>query len=172
MKKKDLKKLALLGITGVAVVSQGSLLADVSTNMNANTTLAHSCGGQGKCSGHSSPKGSGVIADADDYSRGTSSTAQTMTEDQLRSQLNSTSKEEFDRLDREGKRTALKLASRSCKGNNDCKGQNSCKTSEHSCAGKGSCAGTSACNFKDKNAAVKVAKQLQDKRGQTNSGSY
>ena len=93
-----------------------------------------------------------------------------VTEDQLINQLNEQSKSTFKSLSPEGKALALKLASQSCKGNNECKGLNSCKSDKNSCAGQGSCAGQSSCAFKDKNTAVKVAaKKLADKRAILNS---
>lgn len=171
MKKNDLKKLALLGIAGGVLMTQGTVQANETHNqINISSLIAHSCGPT-SCSHKGGSSGSRMIAEADESTR--TSAAELMTDDQLRSQLNEQGKQTFDSLNSEGKKMAIKLASRTCKGTNDCKGQNSCKTDEHSCAGKGSCAGTSACAFKDKNAAVKVAAQKQaDKRNQTNSGSY
>ncbi|BBI17893.1 hypothetical protein [Neochlamydia sp. S13] len=177
MNKKDLKKLALLGITGgVMMASQGSVYADTSDHLATPGVLMASGCGAGTCGNQGKPSSglnreSRIIAEADESLKSSSST-QLMTEDQLKSQLNEQGKENYNSLNAEGKALAQKLASRTCKGNNDCKGLNSCKTEEHSCAGKGSCAGSSACNFKDKNLAIKVAAQKQaEKRAQTNQGS-
>jgi len=173
MKKRDLKKLALLGIAGAAMMaSQGAVYAD-NNGMMSGTILAGGCGSHGCNHDQGTSKRSGFIAEADNYSRGTTAAGQLMTEDQLKGQLNEQGKEQFNRLNPEGKSLALKLASQACKGNNECKGLGSCKTAEHSCAGKNSCAGTSACKFSDKNSAVKVAAQKQaERRSQANSGSY
>lgn len=195
MKKKDLKKLALLGLI---VASQGVVHADETTENEIMPDLKIAAGCGGGCShgaqkknyqgcsskrqgcssmGHSCGSSRGFVADADENAKDENAkydnSGQLMTEDQLMSQLNEQSKQMYRSMDPEGKALAIKLASRSCKGTNDCKGQGSCKTSDHSCAGKNSCAGTSKCSFKDKNLAVKVAYQKQsEKRMQTNSGSY
>lgn len=171
--KKDLKKLALLGIAGGVMFAQGPIHADnLHTLVQPGTLMAGGCGSSchstsGGTSGHQKSSRN-IIAEAD---VNTNATTQLMTEDQLKSLLNEQGKQTYNSLDAEGKAQALKLASRSCKGTNDCKGQNSCKTENNSCAGKGNCAGTSACSFKDKNMAVKVAAQNQAaKRDQANSG--
>lgn len=178
MKKKDLKKLALFGITGgLMVASQGTVKADAPEGENSSDVLtglmaascgSHTCSSYGGCG---NTRG-GIIADADEDTKSDDS-GQVMTEDQLMSQLNDQGKQMYKSLNPEGKAMAIKLASRSCKGTNACKGQNSCKSSMNSCAGKGSCAGTSQCSFKDKNLAVKVAAQHQaEKRANTNTGMY
>jgi hypothetical protein len=83
----------------------------------------------------------------------------------LMSQLNSQGRALFQSLSPEGKALALRLASQTCKGQNECKGLNSCKGGDNSCAGEGSCAGTSPSAFTDKNQAVKVAaKKMAEKR--------
>lgn len=105
-----------------------------------------------------------------DEQRGGSHTASQLTEDELVSKLNDQGKAMFRSLSPEGKALALKLASQSCKGQNECKGLNSCKTDKNSCAGNGGCAGKSACSFKDKNTAVKVAaKKMAEKRALLNN---
>jgi hypothetical protein len=172
-KKTELKKLALLGLAGgVILSSQAVVFADDSeSNDDKGTLLAAGCGAKG-CAHNTPSKGNNntnknFIADADESFNTNSS--QLMTEQQLKGQLNEQGKQQYNSLSPEGKATAVKLASRSCKGTNDCKGQG---INPSSCAGKNSCAGTSACNFKDKNEAVKAAAESQaQKRAQTN-GSY
>lgn len=181
MKKKDLKKMALLGLAGgVMMTTQGTVQADESgagPEELPGLMAAKSCGSG--CGGHYHGCGQGqgsngqqrMIADADEYTKDNS--GQLMTEDQLMSQLNEQGKQLYKSLNPEGKALAIKLASRSCKGTNDCKGLGACAGNDHSCAGKNSCSGTSKCSFKDKNAAVKVAAQKQaEKRNGINRGSY
>jgi hypothetical protein len=92
-----------------------------------------------------------------------------MTESELLSQLNEEGKGIYHGLDAQGKALALKLASQTCKGQNECKGLNSCAGEHNSCAGRGSCAGTSPKPFTDKNTAVKVAAmKMAEKRARTN----
>jgi hypothetical protein len=93
-----------------------------------------------------------------------------LTEAELLSKLNAEGKAAYQGLDTEGKSLALKLASQSCKGQNDCKGLNSCKAKTNSCAGEGSCKGTSPGAFTDKNDAVKAAQKMAKKRAGLNSG--
>lgn len=100
---------------------------------------------------------------------GTQVAGKTITEEELKRQLNEAGRAMFNSLSPEGKALALKLASQSCKGQNDCKGLASCATSDHSCAGKNSCAGTTKGPFTDKNTAVKVAAQkMAEKRASMN----
>lgn len=140
MKKTiDLKKIALMGITGGVLIAQSQVEAAYNANQSYTT-------------------------DAVDTSM-QKSASKTMTEQDLLSQLNAEGKATYQGLDKEGKALALKLANQSCKGQNECKGLNSCKTEDNSCAGKGSCKGTSPGPFKDKNAAVKAAaKHMAEKR--------
>jgi hypothetical protein len=196
MDKKDLKKLALLGIAGALIASPGPVKADEASTEIVSGMLAGGCGGSSglhSCSSRnscqSSMGGSGCahrngcggstsrddLAEADENPM--KDTGQMMTEDQLMSQLNEQGKQMYNNLNPEGKAMAIKLASGACKGQNDCKGQGSCKTADHACAGKNSCAGKSQCSFKDKNLAVKVAAQLQATKraqasGASSSGSY
>ncbi len=196
MKKRDLKKLALLGIAGGAIVaSQGALKAETEGDDSSNSNylsgliaagcgqrpggVTHSCGqnpGNHSCGQRPDNHSCGnqsrdYLADSDDSTR--SSSGQMMTEDQLMSQLNEHGKQMYRGMNPEGKALAIKLASRSCKNTNDCKGENSCKTDKNSCAGQGACAAMSKCSFKDKNLAVKVAAQKQaQKRAQTSMGTY
>lgn len=209
MKKNDLKKMALMGITGgIMLASQGAFANEAA--QNTILLAGHGCGGgscgshgagstkysgQG-CGGHSGSYGNthgcssyhesgscgarngyrGDIAESDVVvppthpSTAPSTTdkpaGQLMSEQELNSQLSNEGKFLFSRLSPEGKSLAIKLASASCKGQNDCKGLGSCKTNEHACAGLNGCKGQSQCAFKDKNKAVKVAAmRMAEKRG-------
>ena len=171
----DLKKMALLGVTaGVMMTSPGAVFAashDIQENMG--TLLAGGCGG-GKCSSknndNSSNKRNNIIADNTSYN---GNNAQLMTEDQLKSQLDSQGKERYENLSPEGKAEAIRIGSQSCKGQNSCKGTGGCKTAQHTCKGANSCAGQGGCAMKDKNDAVKLAEDKQAaKRNDLNGGSY
>lgn len=158
MKKRDLKKLAFLGIAG-AFSLQGHLNADVDNtdaeilkeifsaaskmdsandlDSNAPTVLSNLL-----AAGCGSKSCSHYIAEADEYSSYDSQQT-TMTEDQLRNQLSDRGREIFDRLSPRGKELALKLAT-----------------------------------IRDKDGAVKLASQLQNRMSSTGgsfpqtSGSY
>ncbi len=144
MKKKDFKKLALLGIAGALIASQGAAQADDQSDDNNNTEilagmLAAGCGAHGCSHSNSGPGSRGMIADADENTTMDGSSSQMLTEDQLMSQLNDQGKQMYNNLTPEGKSLALKLASKNA--------------------------------FRDKNMAVKIAAQKQA-RDQTNTGSY
>lgn len=172
MKKRDLKKLALLGITSGIVLSSQAILKADQGNSETNILsglIAESCGKRG-CN-HFSEIPTRYISDLEDNIK-YDNFAQLLTENQLLSQLNELSKQMYKNMTPEGKTLALKLASRSCQGNNECKGQNACMSEKNACYGRSSCKGTSKCTFKDKNLAIKVAAQQQaEKRAKTNSGS-
>jgi hypothetical protein len=88
-----------------------------------------------------------------------------MSEDDLLLELNKEGTETYNKLSPEGKALARKVASQRCNGTNECKGLNACKTDSNDCAGKGSCKGKSKCAFSDKNLAVKVvAEKMAAKR--------
>jgi hypothetical protein len=151
MKKKiNLKKIALMGMAGGALMAQSQ--ADAAQQQNNNSYRGNSS----------------YTADGLDTSVQNSSN-KALSERDFLSQLNSEGKSTYQSLNKEGKELALKLASQSCKGQNACKGLNSCKTKDNACAGKGGCQGTSKGPFTDKNAAVKVAaKHMAEKRSVIN----
>jgi hypothetical protein len=92
-------------------------------------------------------------------------TERQLTEDDLLLELNQNTADLYKSLSPEGQQLALKLASRSCNGNNDCAGTNACRTTNNLCAGQGKCKGLTKCAFSDKNLAVKVAaKKMAEKR--------
>lgn len=126
MKKRDLKKLALMGlISGLAI----------------------------QVPIHAADKSEAKSADNDyDGNRGYF----LMTEDDLLLELNNEGIATYNKLSDEGKALAREVASQRCNGMNKCEGLNACKTDDNECAGKGSCKGKSKCAFSDKNLAVKV----------------
>lgn len=140
MKRKDIKKLALLGIiSGLCTAS----LSEAATNKNDNADKENS---------------------ATDENEG----YYLMSEEELLTNLNSSTKKIYEGLSPEGKMLAREVASQRCNGTNKCKGLNACKTAKNDCAGKGRCKGTTKCAFADKNLAVKlVAKKMAEKRGET-----
>lgn len=171
-KKTDLKKLALLGITGgLMIAAQAHAntpvvpddLEGVFANQFAKEDECKSddgcagflvavndnkCGGPGGCGGKESPSDNGE-----------------MTEEELMSRLHSRGRATYNSLDEEGKALARRVASQKCSGGNECKGLNSCKGEENECAGHGDCKGQSGCEHKDKNQAVDVAaKKMAEKR--------
>ena len=108
-----------------------------------------------------------------DNGKAAATTAPAITESDLMSQLNIQGKSSYQALDASGKAMALKMASQSCKGQNECKGMNACKTPTNACAGKGSCANTAKGPFTDKNLAVKVAAmKMAEKRTKASSSKY
>jgi hypothetical protein len=136
------------------------------------------CGGQGSssqqgghgCGGRSATRGmnqDGEVAEAD--TNEAVSNPGRLSEQDLQNKLDAQGKANYQNLSPAGKAAALKMANQACKGQNECKGQNSCKSDTNSCAGQGGCKGTSNCSFKDKNAAVKNAAKMDQKRA--NSGN-
>lgn len=151
MQKHDLKKLALMGLTGGVLLSAQGVMADE----QASTTVAASYGANNGCGGANN----GSVP----------TQVKILTEDQLLLQLNDEGKRVYLSLDPKGKALALKMANQSCKGQNDCKGQGSCKNADNACAGQNACKGKSPEGFRDKNQAVKAAaKVMANKRGQAN----
>jgi hypothetical protein len=138
--------------SGSATPSQHGCNGKTSNPTSANTgKQAGGCNSRAGCGNHG---------------KNTKQTA--MTETELLPQLSEEGKKDFSSLTPQQKQKALKMASYSCKGQNECKGQNSCANEQHSCAGKGSCQGTTKGPFTDKNQAVKAAGQrMADKRQST-----
>jgi hypothetical protein len=113
MKSKDLKKLAILGIAGSLIMSQGAAQADEAGTDILPGLMAAGCGA-GSCGGYKGSKGSsprGEIADANDDRM--QSSGQMLTEDQLMSQLSVQGRQMYSDLTPEGKALALRLASQS-----------------------------------------------------------
>ncbi len=175
MKKSNLNKLAILGITsGIISLSQTTLHASLlpSEKYNMNLLLAeHKCSGPHGCPAETKSKNSAanyaLIAEKDkeDGNLG----YHEYTEDELLLELNDKGTALYNSLDAEGKALALIVASQRCNGTNTCSGLNACQTEKNKCAGQGACKGQSKCAFSDKNLAVKVvADKLAKKRAEAN----
>lgn len=147
-KNTNLKKIALMGIVGGALLGQ----------VNAAEPQNDYRGSQNNT--------------ADAMKSTMQNSNKIMTEQELLSKLNTEGKATYQNLSKEGRAMALQLANQSCKGQNGCKGMNSCKTKENACAGKGGCKGTSKGAFDDKNTAVKVAaEKMAQKRSTMMNGN-
>lgn len=133
MNKKEMKKLALLGLISGTMVCQGLHAADTNTKAAADTKAKS-------------------IEELNAQNVG----YHLYTEDELLLELNDEGAKLFNSLSPEGKKLALEVASSRCNGTNSCKGLNACQTANNSCAGQGSCKGTGKCAMADKNLAVKL----------------
>lgn len=189
IKKKDLKKLALLGLTSGLVVSPENGAADLLDDSNAGYVLAaatkHGCPGQNGC-----PAAKKKIVASRDVTATTDSKYKApdaakedskdsdpnagnlgyylMTEDELLIELNDEGVKKYKSLSPEGKKLALEVASMRCASTNACQGLNACKTEHNDCAGKGSCKGQGKCAIADKNLAVQL---VYDKMAQKRSNA-
>lgn len=153
MKKRDLKKMALLGLTGGIILTQSSLLADTNSEKNGSKSAAS------------------TSKEKEYDPNGENLGYHLMTEDELLLELNADGQRMFKSMDAANKQLVLKVASARCNFTNECKGLNACKTDKNDCAGKGSCRGTGKCALSDKNLAVKlVYDKMQKKRMGANSG--
>lgn len=142
MKKHDLKKIALLGLTGGLIISNNlsAAPADQSGANSAQTkTINPADGNMGY---------------------------HLMTEDELMMELTPEGVDMYNHLTPEGKRLALVVASGRCNGTNECAGLASCKNDKHDCAGKNTCKGTTICAIGDKNLAVKLVHDKMEKKRQ------
>lgn len=159
MKKRDLKKIALLGLTSGIVLTH-SLGATDKSDIQISSLLA----------ANTSTKDSTKAKDTSDPNDGNLG-YHLMTEEELQLELNAEGQRMYNSLDVKGKELARQVASQRCNGSNDCKGLNACKTDKNDCAGKGSCQGQSKCAIADKNLAVKlVYDKMAKKRSAANSG--
>jgi len=141
MNKKDLQKLALLGIaSGALLSSQHTLFAENNNNAASLDQILQE-------------------------RNGNNMNYKLMTEDELLLELNETGYQLYMNLSDEGKELAIRVASMYCNGTNLCAGLNACKTEKNECAGQGDCKGQGKCAFSDKNLAVKVvADKMKQKR--------
>lgn len=133
MNKKDMKKLALLGLISGTIVCQNGFAADAAPKAAADAKAKS-------------------IEELNAQNVG----YHLYTEDELLLELNDEGAKLFKSLSPDGKKLALEVASARCNGTNSCKGLNGCQTANNSCAGKGSCKGTGKCAIADKNLAVKL----------------
>lgn len=140
MNKKELKKIALLGLSAGLLV----------TNVQAA----------------SAEKDLSPTSSKEDIQQG----YHLMSEAELKEKLNPEGIKLYDSLDAEGKALARSVASQRCQGMNQCKGLNACKTDKNACQGKGECKGQGKCVIMDKNNAVKlVHDKMKDKRSLLNT---
>jgi hypothetical protein len=163
MQKKDLKKMALLGLAGGIALSQ-TIQADENLNnyplqlsslLAANTTNTQS---------NSSSK---TEIDPNAGNLG----YHLMSEDELMLELNADGQRMYNALTPEYKKLALEVASARCANMNACKFLNACKTDKNDCAGKASCKGQGKCAIADKNLAVRlVYDKMMKKRAGANNG--
>lgn len=149
MQKKDLTKLAIMGIASGCLIGQQLAHAD---EKESSPSEKQGCGGKGGCGGKSAEEHGNIGF-------------RIMSEDELLLELNEKGAALYMNLNKEGKELARKVASQRCNGTNVCKGLNACQTENNSCAGQGACKGQGKCGFSDKNLAVKVvAKKMAEKR--------
>lgn len=150
MKKRDLKKLALLGIAG-GIVLANSIEAEeksddyqikISSLLAANTST----------SSHQKSTDSSTPEDPNAGNLG----YHLMSEDELLLELNDEAQRMYNSMDATNKKLAREVASARCANTNACKGLNACKTAKNSCAGQASCKGQGKCGMADKNLAVRI----------------
>lgn len=147
MKKRELKQLAILGLTG------GLLIANQAEAAKTETTKASS-------------------TSEDNYDPNDSNIGyKLMTEDELLIELNNDGVKMYNSLNPQGKALALEVASMRCAKTNPCGGLNACATDKNDCAGKGKCKGQGKCALSDKNLAVKlVYEKMAGKRSNAMNG--
>lgn len=157
MKKRNLKKLAALGL------ASGLLVLSAVDGQNIISEEIESVEGDDPADGS--------VPELDDENYDPNSENEgyyLMTEQELLLQLNQRGRKVYNSLSPEGKTLALKVASRRCNNANECKGLNACRTDDNDCAGQGSCKGQTKCAIGDKNLAVKlVANKMAAKRQET-----
>ncbi len=151
MKKRDLNRLALLGVaSGLMTLCQAKATAEETKGTEQTTS--------GK---------KDTAKDSNDGNLG----YHLYTEDELLLELNDQGRAMYNSLDPEGKALARYVASQRCDHTNKCKGLNACQTDKNSCAGKGDCKGQGKCAISDKNLAVKlVYDKMAKKRAEANKG--
>jgi hypothetical protein len=154
MKKRDLKKLALMGLTGGIALSNSAQANEFPSSQHLNIFLAAA-----------STSTSTLKSDPNDGNLG----YHLMNEDELLLELNEEGQRQYHAMDNANKKLAREVASARCGNTNQCKGLNACKTETHACAGKGSCKAQGKCAIADKNLAVKlVYDKMMKKRAEAN----
>lgn len=193
MKKDNLKKMAILGITsGLIVSGQASDLCSSETDsfLLAKAATSNGCQEHGCPASkptktamrdpHKNPYRNPIaVADAPEkkldnkkekgkggeYDPNDENIGyHLMTDDEIRIELNEEGLRMYNQLDEAGKELARKVASVRCQATNECKGLNACKTDKNECAGKGSCKHTGKCAISDKNLAVKLVYDKLNKK--------
>lgn len=162
MKKKNLRNLAIIGVSsGLLISTQASATSPKATNQAVKSS-GHVAFNDSTTSSKDAKKSE--YSDANDGNIG----YHDMTDDELMLELNPDGVAMFKSLTPEGKALARKVASMRCNGTNECKGLNACATEKNDCAGKGSCKGQGKCAMSDKNLAVKL---VRDKMAQKRNGA-
>lgn len=167
MEKRNLRKLALLGLASGLVIGGSATADETPKNSYVDQLLAaHKCKGSHGCPGMTANRDR-PRSENNDMNEGNLN-YHLMTEDELMLELNQKGRELYQKLDANGKRLARVVASQMCNETNECAGLNGCQTEHNSCAGQGSCKGKSKCAIADKNLAVKlVSDKLAKKRRET-----
>lgn len=165
MEKRNLRKLALLGLASGLVISGPANADETRENFKVEQLLAaHKCKGSHGCPGLTPNRDRPRSSGNNDMNEGNLN-YHLMTEDELMIELNQKGRNLYQKLDANGKRLARVVASQMCNETNECAGLNGCQTENNSCAGQGSCKGKSKCAIADKNLAVKlVSDKLAKKR--------
>lgn len=152
MKKRELKHLALVGLTSGLMLTNNQV--------------------EGKSDSNNSSRSSSDASDKNDPNDSNIG-YHLLTEDELLLELSDDGAKMFNSLSPEGKQLALQVASMRCNATNSCSGLNACATDKNDCAGKGSCKGKGKCAISDKNLAVKlVYNKMADKRANMMRNSY
>jgi hypothetical protein len=174
MKRKDLKKLALLGLTSGAVLSQSLQASSNLTTHQANVSALLAL---------NASKTTSKDKTATDVSQKNANTTEIdpnegnlgyhlMSEDELMLELSADGQRMYTALDSNNKKLALEVASSRCANSNSCKQLNACKTDKNDCAGQAACKGLGKCGIADKNLAVRlVYNKMMKKRTATNGGA-
>lgn len=153
MKKRDLKRLALLGIAGGIALSQSAEANETSDyfEIQVSSLLAANDISTKSASNNLDPNAGNLGYHL-------------MDEDELLLELNAEGQKMYNSLDLNNKKLAREVASARCNGSNACKGLNACKTERNSCVGKGDCKGQSICAIADKNLAVRLVYNKMTKK--------
>lgn len=80
------------------------------------------------------------------------------------SKLDNKAKRLFDKMNKDEQTKAMKRAAESCKGVNGCKGLGGCKTADHTCKGYNSCKGQGGCSVTPSEAVELMSQQMGQKR--------
>lgn len=165
MKRKDLKKIALLGLTGGITLVQSAQANENSDDLkNRYSTLLANNTLTTKSKVSSSAQ---TTPNPNDGNLG----YHLMSEDELLLELNQDGQRMYNEMDPANKRLALEVASGRCANTNLCGGLNACKTDKNDCAGKASCKGNGKCGIADKNLAIRLVYTKMMKKRNTANGS-
>lgn len=162
MKKRDLKRLALLGLTSGIIIANQSFADPYSEDFSDNGYYIDQPEGMFSPNGCAGLTASRDVSDNDPNNGNLN--YHVLTEEELLLELNDKGRAMYQNLDDDGKKLAIKVASQMCNGTNECSGLNACQTDKNKCAGQGSCKGQSKCAISDKNLAVKLVSEKMAKK--------